>query len=129
MKSNLKLILFYIALIAVIIFAVSSFFDGIAEEPPTYSDIVAYFEAGQVKYFEIDEKNHLTMQIRVENKDGSEGEAIVVYSLRSLEKFDRDLGELVKAQRAEGIIEDYDIRPQSPFPGGSDFSPISSSLL
>ncbi len=116
MKSNLKLILFYIALIAVIIFAVSSFFDGIAEEPPTYSDIVAYFEAGQVKYFVIDEENHLTMQVRVENKDGSEGEAIVVYSLRSLEKFDRDLGELVKAQKAEGIIESYDIKTAEPLP-------------
>ena len=116
MKSNLKLILFYIALIAVIIFAVSSFFGSVAEEPPTYSDIVAYFEKGAVKYFEIDEENHLTMQVRTENKDGSEATTIVTYSLRSLEKFDRDVGELVKEQSKAGIIEDYDIKTSEPLP-------------
>ena len=116
MKSNLKLIIFYIALIAVIIFAVSSFFGSLSEEPPTYSDVVALFENEQVKYFEIDEKDHITMQVRVTNKDGSEGEAIVTYTLRSIDKFDRDLGELVKAQHEAGIIESYDIKTSEALP-------------
>ena len=124
MKSNLKLIIFYVALIAIIIFAVSSFFGELAGETPTYSDILAYFKNEQVKYFEIDEDNHLTMQIRVEGKDGAVGDAIVTYTIRSLDKFDRDLGALIDKQLEAGIIEEYDILTPEPLPMWVSFLPF-----
>ena len=123
MKSNLKLIIFYLALIAVIIFAVSSFFGELAGEPPKYSDIIEYFKNEQVKSFEIDKNNHLSMQVSVPGKDG-QVETIVTYTLRSLEKFDRDLGALIAEQLDAGIIEDYNIETAEPIPVWVSFLPF-----
>ena len=51
MKSNLKIILFYLVLIAVIIFFVAQVFTTTQADKLVYSDIVTYFEQEQVSAF------------------------------------------------------------------------------
>ena len=108
MKSNLKIILFYLVLITVIIFVVAQLFTTTNAEKLVYSDIVTYFEQEQVASFVVDEEYLLTMKL----KDGKE----VAYQLKSLTIFRDDLGDLILEQKAAGIIESYDYEPETVFP-------------
>jgi len=108
MKSNLKIILFYLVLIAVIIFFVAQVFTTTQADKLVYSDIVTYFEQEQVSAFVVDEDYLLTMTL----KDGSE----VSYQLKSLTIFRDDLGDLILEQKSAGIIASYDYEPETVFP-------------
>ena len=63
MKGNLKVIIFYIALILVIVFSVSTFFGQTKAEKMLYSDIVDYFKTDMVVSFLVDENYYLTMKV------------------------------------------------------------------
>ena len=108
MKSNLKIILFYLVLIAVIIFFVAQVFTTTQADKLVYSDIVTYFEQEQVSSFVVDEEYLLTMKL----KDGGE----VSYQLKSLTIFRDDLGDLILEQKSAGIIESYDYEPETVLP-------------
>ena len=108
MKSNLKIILFYLVLIAVIIFFVAQVFTTTQADKLVYSDIVTYFEQEQVSAFVVDEDYLLTMTL----KDGTE----VSYQLKSLTIFRDDLGDLILEQKSAGIIASYDYEPETVFP-------------
>ena len=108
MKSNLKVILFYLVLIAVIIFVVAQVFTTTQVEKLVYSDIVTYFEEEQVSSFVVDEDYLLTMKL----KDGTE----VSYQLKSLTIFRDDLGNLILEQKNAGILESYDYEPETVYP-------------
>ena len=111
MKNGFKIAIFYIVLIGVILIATATLWDSIPQENLVYSDIIDLFRAEQVKRFEVDEENNLTMAIRVTLPDGTEGETVVTYQLRSLELFINNLGETIEQQHADGIIEAYDYPP------------------
>ena len=49
MKNNMKVILMYVVFILAITWLVSSFFPTKETETLTYSDVVSYFEKGEVK--------------------------------------------------------------------------------
>jgi cell division protease FtsH len=108
MKSNLKIILFYLVLIAVIIFFVAQVFTTTQADKLVYSDIVSYFEQEQVSSFVVDEDYLLTMKL----KDDSE----VSYQLKSLTIFRDDLGDLILEQKSAGILESYDYEPDTVLP-------------
>ena len=108
MKSNLKIILFYLVLIAVIIFFVAQVFTTTQADKLVYSDIVSYFEQEQVSSFVVDEDYLLTMKL----KDGGE----VSYQLKSLTIFRDDLGDLILQQKSAGILESYDYEPDTVMP-------------
>ena len=108
MKSNLKIILFYLVLIAVIIFFVAQVFTTTQADKLVYSDIVTYFEQEQVASFVVDEDYLLTMKL----KDGTE----VSYQLKSLTIFRDDLGDLILEQKSAGILESYDYEPDTVLP-------------
>ena len=63
MKKNFKVILIYIALIAVIVFSVSALLDTEEPEEIVYSDVVEYFKTDSVIEFSVDGKNVLTMEV------------------------------------------------------------------
>ena len=105
MKKNLKVIVFYAALILIIIFAATSLFKDTYEEAKVYSDIVEYFSGEQVHQFVVDENNQLTLELYT---DKPESYKYVTYKLRDLSIFYNDLNELILEQKAEGIIADYD---------------------
>ncbi len=108
MKSNFKIILFYVVLIGVILIATASLFGNIKEQQMLYSDIVGMFERGEVKYFEIDESNVLTLQTG-DNKTYS-------YQLRDISIFYSDLHDLILEQRANGTLVGYDYLPPEEIP-------------
>ena len=108
MKSNLKIILFYLVLIGVIIFFVAQVFTTTQADKLVYSDIVTYFEQEQVSSFVVDEDYMLTMKL----KDGTE----VSYQLKSLTIFRDDLGDLILEQKSAGILESYDYEPETVLP-------------
>lgn len=111
MKNGLRIAIFYIVLIGVILIATASLWGTIPEEKLIYSEVVDLFKNEQVKQFEVDEENNLTMIVRTTLSDGTEGEGYVTYKLRDVSLFIRDLGELIEKQHDEGIITAYDYPP------------------
>jgi energy-coupling factor transporter ATP-binding protein EcfA2 len=74
-------------------------------------DIIDLFRNEQVRQFEVDEENNLSMIVRAALPDGTEGEGFVTYKLRDINLFINDLGELIEVQHEEGIISAYDYPP------------------
>lgn len=100
MKSNLKVIVFYIALISIIMVAVGALFNSYSDTSLKYSDVRQMFVQEKVKSFEIDTNSKLTF-VTHDNKTYE-------YQLASFSLFYEDLNELVQQQKADGIIETYD---------------------
>lgn len=123
MKNNIKVILFYIVLIAVIIIATASLFKSMSGDDITYSDVISYFKEEKVRKFEIDGNNVLKMEIRVTLTDGSEGSAYVEYKLRDISIFYADLNDLVLEQYDSGIIEYYEYAAPTELPWWVSFLP------
>jgi len=101
MKSNLKVIIFYVVLIGVILISCAVLWSSMPSEQITYNDVITHFEKEQVKEFTIDDKN--TLQLVLRDRD-----EIVTYRLRDFGVFYADLNELITEQRKAGIIEKYD---------------------
>lgn len=104
MKSNLKIIIFYIALIGIILIATAALLGNMETEVVTYGDIVKYFKAEQVQKFVIDENNNITLQLP---------DRVVTYKIRDLGIFINDLGDLILEQFDRDVIKDYDY--ESPY--------------
>ena len=108
MKNNMKVILMYVVFILAITWLVSSFFPTKETETLSYSDVLSYFDKGEVRSFSVDTNNRLTMKLR--QADGTKDKT-VTYDLRDLSLFVHDTEETVKAQYADGTIEKYDYKP------------------
>ena len=108
MKVNFKIIVFYIVLIAAIIFMLSFMLSRGAMPKLQYSDIVAYFENEQVSSFVIDDDNVLTMKVKETTSDGKEVSVELSYNLRDINLFYADLGDTIRDQRERGVLTDYD---------------------
>lgn len=107
-SSNLRIILLYFAVIAVIIFTVSGLLGGVGEDPATYSTIVSYFNDEQVEKFTVTKNDVITMTL----KDGK----TVSYRLKDVDYFREDLGELILDQYESGIITDFEYEPETVWP-------------
>lgn len=116
MKNGLKIAIFYIVLIGIILIATASLWGTIPEEKLLYSDVVDLFKNEQVKQFEVDEDNNLSMIVRTTLSDGTEGEGYVTYKLRDVSLFIKDLGDTIEEQHEEGIITAYDYPPPYSIP-------------
>lgn len=117
MKNNLKIGIFYVLLIAVIVFATASLFSGIPKEELMYSDIRSYFTNEQVKSFVIDED-----VLKLELRDG-EGTKSVTYELRDVSFFVSEFKDIIAEQYDAGIIESYDYPKPYEFPIWVSFLP------
>ncbi len=117
-KSNFRHILFYIVLIAAVVLICAMLFRTDAQEKMKYSDVISAFTDEEVKSFEIDKNNVLTMtfdkeseyaKFKVsENKDGSVN---VQYRLASLSIFHADLGEIIVQQIDNDKLEGEYVPP------------------
>ncbi len=111
MKNNFKVILFYVVLIAVIIFSVSQIFrtaDSKVEKLENYSQVVEYFQSENVKGFTVSEEGYIILTLADDTKAG--------YQLSSINIFYNDLGQLILEQKSEGILEEYDYEPATVYP-------------
>ncbi len=117
-KSNLRHILFYVFLIVAVVLICASLFRSAGPEKMEYSDVVAAFKQGEVRDFEIDKNNVITMTFNAdseyakfkvsENKDGTVN---VQYRLASLSIFHADLGETITDQMAAGTLKGEYVPP------------------
>ena len=108
MKNGFKVAIFYIVLIGIILVATASLWDSIPQDVLVFSEVSDLFRNEQVKRFEVDEENNLSMVVRQSLADGTEAEKLVTYKLRSFDLFIHELGDLIEEQHAAGIITAYD---------------------
>ena len=77
-------------------------------DPVTYSEAAALFESESVRsFYTKDDVLYMTLVTHGEN------DVPVTCELASTEYFREDLGELIRAQKEAGILEEYDFRPDS----------------
>ncbi|MBQ8397271.1 MAG: ATP-dependent zinc metalloprotease FtsH [Clostridia bacterium] len=104
-KVNLKIIVFYIALIVGIIVMLAAMFGHAQVDEVHFSDVVNYFKTEQVSRFVVEDDNLLKMEL-VADENGQK--KVVTYELRDLSLFYTELAETIEAQRAAGILTDYE---------------------
>ena len=123
-NSNLKIIIFYIVLFAVVILALSFMFNKNGEEKVTYSQIVDYFKSDRVAEFVVDEDFYIEMKVYEVDADGNiltSGDTKTIgYQLQSLGLFVEDCSEYYKANQN---LKSYDIEPETVFPWWVAFLP------
>ena len=129
MKNSLKIAIFYIVLIGILIIATASLWDNIPEEKLVFSQVVEMFRNEQVRQFEVDEENTLTMIVRQTTNDGVASEAIVTYQLRDLDLFLNELGDLIRTQHDAGIIDAYDYPPPYEIPWWVSLVPYAIVII
>ncbi|MBQ4561884.1 MAG: ATP-dependent zinc metalloprotease FtsH [Clostridia bacterium] len=113
--NNKRVLIFYVILIAVILFSVGSLLSGAVTKKLQYSDIVEMFKDEEVKSFSIDEKNNLI----IKTQKGEE----LSYRLLSISIFYEDMNELVQEQLDKGIIESYNYEEPANIPWWVSFLP------
>ena len=123
-NSNLKIIIFYIVLFAVVILALSFMFNQNGEEKVTYSQIVDYFKSDRVAEFVVDEDFYIEMKVYEVDADGNiltSGDTKTIgYQLQSLGLFVEDCSEYYKGNQN---LKSYDIEPETVFPWWVAFLP------
>ena len=107
-NSNLKTVLIYFVIVAVMIFILSGVFSEQGAAPVTYSDVVKYFQTEQVTEFSIDTEDVITMKL----KDGK----ILSYQFKDTDYFREDLGELILSQLEKGTLTSYEYEPPVVWP-------------
>ena len=117
MKKNFKVIAFYIIAIIAMIALTNWLIGNSDKKDVTYSDIRNHFVNEEVKSFEVSNSNELVLVLN------NEEEEEVVYKLRSLDMFTKDLGELYAAQLESGVIESYDFEEPANIPWWVSYLP------
>ncbi len=122
MKKSVKQILFYVALIIIVVVICAMLFRQTTVSMK-YSDVVAAFKAdengqSQVEEFQIDKNNVLTLILREGSETAntfgvknSEGKYVAEYRLASLSIFHADLGDDIEEQIANGTLKGEYVAP------------------
>ncbi|MBP3580400.1 MAG: hypothetical protein J6K12_04035, partial [Clostridia bacterium] len=121
MKSNGKVIIFYIILIVGILIATSTLMSSDVQKPLDYSQVVDLFLQEQVDSYSITEENTLVMK----TKDGKE----LTHNLRSLEIFENDLKKEILRQKQEGIITEFTYEAITTAPWWVGFLPYAVIIV
>ena len=108
MKSNRKLVLFYVFFIVAIIIIGTLAASDSSGDKLTYSDIKQYFTEKQVDSFIVDEDNVLILKLK--NKK------VIEYKLKYFDVFYEDLNEIIDEQYKDGTITEYDYQPVTELP-------------
>ena len=111
MNKNLKVILTYLLVFAVILLIATNFMNLFeTEDELKYSDILEYFKTEQVKSFTVTDDNEVILTLHEETTlpNGKTMNKQISYELRDLGMFYEDTHELAEAQREAGILESYD---------------------
>ncbi len=114
-KNNTRDILIFILIISILVSFATYLFDGTPQEKITYAEVVRQFEAENVKEYVID-GGMLTAKLK---KPYENGQDIITFDLTDPQvraDFRNDLGELLRVQRSEGIIENDDRMPEEGTP-------------
>ncbi len=126
-NGNFRTLLLYLVFIVVIAVVVVNMLGSVKQEEVVYSDILNYFRDEQVKSFEIDEEQYITLELYPEN-EGEEGKS-VVFRLLDLEIFYYDANELIQEQLESGIIESYNYKEPVSIPWWVSFLPYVGVII
>jgi len=123
-NSNLKIIIFYVVLFAVVIVSLSFMFGQNTQDKVTYGQIIEYFKNDQVVEFVVDDSNYLEMKVYVLDENGNITEnkqtKVIGYQLQSLGLFVEDCSEYYKNNQN---LQKYDIEPEKVMPWWVAFIP------
>ena len=103
-KNRGRSIGIYILIMLVLMGTIAILWDFPKQNQPIYTDILRMFEEEKVKAFVINGAE-LTMELQ--------DETVISYQLASIDRFYDDLGELIKEQRAAGILREYELKAQT----------------
>ena len=101
-------LLLYVIIFVVLLWAFSAFGSANKSNFISFSQMSDYFIQEEVTAFAVSENKTVTLQL----KDGS----VLYHNLADLDLFEAHLGELVRSQKAAGIIEDYNFARRSELP-------------
>jgi len=121
MKSNGKVIIFYIVLILGILIATSTLMGQDIQKPLGYSEVVELFQSEQVESYSVTEDNTLIMH----TKDGKD----LSHNLRNLEIFENDLKPEILRQKKEGIITEFNYDAVTKLPWWVSFLPYAVIII
>lgn len=123
MKKRLSSIGFYVIIGLLLLLAVILLSYQKDKEKMTYSDVLNYFESGQVKSFKID-SNLLSFELYDNPANPAENKLSLKkeFQLYSVELFILDTSETIAKQRQAGTLS-YDIVPPVSFPWWLSFIP------
>ncbi len=124
MKKGFRNLIIYVIFIAIIVFATAALMNTSQKDNITYSDVEQYFLKEEVKSFTVDASNNMKLVVKAEN-----GTKEVTYKLRSLDLFYYDMGDLVKQQFEDGIIESYDYPAPNELPVWVSYIPYIVLLV
>ena len=96
-KGNSKALLFYVLIILLVLFSVSSLLNSSTAKETTYSKMVTMFKKGEVEKFEIDENHVITFE--------TESGEVYEYGLLSLDIFYNDLNDTIQEQLENEDLE------------------------
>ena len=128
-RNNAKVIIFYVALIAVIFVAVFAMLgDTTTKEKVNFSDIMHYFEEDRVKEFEVSNENVITLVIYKTDKTGVLlPEDVVNLPTEKVSYKLRDVSLFVNAfEKYEGTVQNlvkYEYEPLAEYPWWISFIP------
>lgn len=117
LKKNMRGVLLYAAMLALLILALTYLFDSPNQtEILTYSDVLDYYRDGRVKAYDID-GNDLQLQLN----DGT----MIRYEIPYLSMFIDDVKDIETAREAEGLptVSEYDIHAPQETPWWVSFVP------
>ncbi len=126
MKKNFNVILFYLIVIALIVFVSSQLLGRAGAESCTYSQVEEFFENDLVKKYEVSNSYRLTLEVYVADKTSEDGlvrdesgkiaNKTQIYSYQlsglSLYKFDRNVDEYSTNEN----LESFDFEPETSLP-------------
>jgi len=93
-------LLLYIIFFAVLLWVFSAFGRNNNADTVSFSQMEDYFLSEEVTAFEVNESRRVSLQL----KDGS----VKYHDLADLAQFEASLGQLIRDQKAAGLITDYD---------------------
>ena len=105
-KRNPIGLLVYVIILVVLLSSFFSPLSGLRKNDLSYAQVLALFEAEDVKEFSLSADGNLLM--RLHSKEENE---VVSASLGSVDQFHADLDEIIHAQHEAGILEDYHYAP------------------
>ncbi len=112
--NNLKAVLVYFIVIAVIILIVSSLFRTGTSEQILYSDVIKYFKDGKVSEFKIESNG--TLIFKLNDTSLKEADRIKTYRLADVNMFREDVGQLILEQLENDTIQNYEYEPEKIYP-------------
>ncbi len=108
MKNSLKVVVFYVVLIAIVLVASTFVSRSVDIDETLYSDIVRYFNEEKIDSFVLTRDNVLELTLK--------DQTVVKFRLRSYETFTKYFGEIAEEQYLNGTIKSYDIKPPAQYP-------------